>query len=156
MKNSSLFAGAFLAAVTLAADPAQAQRSPPIVDPNGIAHCDGLGDNRASNGEMPTDFANRYWSHLGCGLWPEAMEVLNTAPKVWERAILPTVEMRDAGNPIAICYFDSFAYGPSYHARRESESGRTEVKHGFYVLPEYMFHDVEQAALFACQPKDLS
>ncbi len=156
MKNSSLFAGAFLAAVTLAAEPAQAQRSVPTVDANGIAHCDGRGNNQASNGEMPTEFANRYWSHLGCGLWSRAMEVLNTAPKVWDRAPLPTVEMRDAGNPIAICYFNSFAYGPEYHTRRESERGRPEVKHGFYVLPEYMFHDIERAALHACQPRDLS
>ncbi len=156
MKQASLFAGAFLAAVTFAAEPAQAQRSAPTIDANDIAQCDGRGNNRASNGEMPTEFANRFWSRLGCGMWSRATEVLNTAPKVWDRATLPTVEMRDAGNPIAICYFDSFAYGPSYHARGQSERGRPEVKHGFYVIPEYMFHDIERAALYACQPKDLS
>lgn len=123
----------------------------PTIDGHGRAQC-GMGDNAASAGRKPTAFANQYWSHLGCGLFDQANDVLNKAPKAGADEPLPKVEdmFKDT---IADCYYKSFAYDFTYHERSVEPDGSKVVIHGWYTFTDEKFQTIERATLEACKPK---
>lgn len=133
------------------AAPALAEREAPSTNKYGLMECGGRGNNTASNGEMSTYFGNQYWSHMGCGDFRRATEILKAAPKVPEGSALPTNKQYKKGESLAVCYFKSFAYAaPEYHARQKTSDGRTSVGHGWYGFDTKTFNQVERAVLHAC------
>ena len=123
------------------------------VDENGIASCEYDGNAKATRGELSTQFANQFWSHLACAKWDEAYEILDAAPKMdMDQYPLATIP-EEARTPFESCYFNSFAYGgyeAFYHTPTRDHEGRSSVKHGFFRFSEERFSDIQAAVAYEC------
>ena len=123
------------------------------VDKLGNAQCSG-GNVKASSNKMSTQFANNYWSHMACGQWEKANEILKAAPKADPQRGIPSI--LDNESKLATCYKDSFAYGARYHnVTAETKDATTElsVKHGFYNFGAKDFWNIQRAVVAACDAK---
>ena len=132
---------------------AASQTNKITTDKFGNAQCSG-GNGIASANKMSTQFANNYWSHLGCGHAEKAEAILKAAPKANPQRGIPSV--LDNESNLAICYKASFAYGARYHNITEEKKGATtemSVKHGFYSFGAKDFWNLQRAVVAACDAK---
>lgn len=147
----NLMAGGVFAFTALGLSPAQAEES--VTKGTPIAQCSG-GNLKASSGQLPTAFANSYWSHLGCGQFQEAEKILQSAPKATIESGLPN--FADRQSEAGKCYWDSFPYKNVQYFNviaDGSDPSKNRVNHGFYGFEQSKFDEVQRATKAACQAK---
>lgn len=157
--GKTVFAAVAATSIAAAGVPAEAQAGTTFT-PDGSARCELSGGGPATRGEMPTSFANRYWSNMSCGQWKKAQEILEAAPKSTPERGIPS--LLDKTSSLAKCYRDSFPYSESYHninvERTFFPDGRapeveTSIKHGFFQMSPETFYQIQRAATAACDQK---
>lgn len=140
-----LLLSAFSLAASVSATPYQTNESVTL-DANGIAQCANSGGGQAMRGEMPTAFANQFWSRASCRDWSGAFEILESARK--EKSL-------NAPNPYARetawskCFWQSFPFG-SEARPGEDAYGARQISHGTFVIEAEKFEDIRQAVAAAC------
>lgn len=143
-----------LAPVFMLASAAQAQavyqtNTDMSFNPGGIAHCANSGGGQATRGEMPTGFANQFWSRATCRDWSGAFDLLEQVPKD-NSTSYPNPYAKET--PWTKCFWESFPFGND--ARHgEDAYGTKQVIHGTFVIEAERFDAIRKAAAAACSIK---
>lgn len=118
-------------------------------DRQGIAQCANSGGGQAMRGEMPTSFANQFWSRATCRDWSGAFELLEQSEK--DRSLsMPNAYARET--PWAKCFWQSFPFGSDVRYG-EDAYGTKQISHGTFVIDAERFNEITQAVGRACAIK---
>lgn len=143
-----LLAPAFCVASAALAAPYQTNPEM-TVNRQGIASCANSGGGQAMRGEMPTPFANQFWSRASCRDWSGAFDLLEKTDKAGSGSA-PDPYARET--PWAKCYWESFPFGKDYRPG-EDAYGTRQVGHGTFVIEAERFEEIRAAIAASCSVK---
>lgn len=145
MRKVYLLSAFSIVAASVAAAPYQTNDTMTL-DAHGIAQCANSGGGQAMRGEMPTSFANQFWSRASCRDWSGAFEILDSARK--ETSLnAPNPYARET--PWSKCFWQSFPFGSDARPG-EDAYGTRQISHGTFVIEAEKFEEIRQAVAAAC------
>lgn len=148
MRKVYLLSAFSIAAMSVAAAPYQTNEAVTL-DANGIAQCANSGGGQAMRGEMPTAFANQFWSWASCRDWSGAFEILESARKEKSSGSGGAPNPYARETPWSKCFWQSFPFG-SDARQGEDAYGTRQISHGTFVIEAEKFEEIRQAVAAAC------